>query len=92
MNILEELWYGKISPYEQSYCNSSEYTNQMNILTAQKEHLQTLLPLELQQKMDELTDLQQQLSFIAEREAFAAGFRLAVQLMMDSLSTPSASP
>ncbi len=88
MNILEELWYGNICPSEKPIRKNSEYANTLHKVVEVKERLQPKVPPELQPDLEELMDVQMEAAVVAERDAFQLGFRLAVQIMVDSLRVP----
>ena len=91
MNILEKLWYGNIYPNEHSVRKDSEYAQALRKVVEEKECLLTNLAPELRQNIEKLVDVQMEAAAIAERDAFVMGFRLATQIIVDSLTDPPVS-
>ena len=71
MNTIQDLYYGRISPYEMSISTAPEYQKLKALSDKQKELL------------DKLTECITDISSISERDMFIAGFRLGVKLMID---------
>lgn len=88
MNILHELWYGNIYPSERSIKKDSEYAQALHKVADEKDSLLPSLSTELQKGIEKLLDVQMEAVVIAERDAFVMGFRLAVQILVDSLTDP----
>lgn len=88
MNILHELWYGNIYPSERSIKKDSEYAQALHKVADEKDSLLPSLSTELQKGIEKLLDVQMEAAVIAERDAFVMGFRLAVQILVDSLTDP----
>ena len=68
MNTIQDLYYGRISPYEMSISTAPEYQK----LKALANRL-----------LDKLTECITDISSISERDMFIAGFRLGMKLMID---------
>lgn len=88
MNILHELWYGNIYPSECPIMKDSEYAQALHKVADEKDSLLPSLSSELQKGIEKLLDVQMEAAVIAERDAFVMGFRLAVQILVDSLTDP----
>ncbi len=84
MNILEELWYGNICPSEQPIRKSSEYARILRKVETERDKLNSQ-PAQIQREIDRLLDTQMEAAAVGERDAFIMGFRLAAQIMADSL-------
>ena len=91
MHILEELWYGNIYPNERSFRKDSEYAQALRKVVEEKECLLPNLAPELRKAVETLMDVQLEAAAIAERDAFVMGFRLAAQIIVDSLTDPPVS-
>ncbi len=91
MNILEELWYGNIYPNERSVRKDSEYAQALRKVVKEKERLLPNLAPELRKAIEKLMDVQMEAVAIAERDSFVMGFRLATQILVDSLTDPPVS-
>ncbi len=89
MNILEDLWYGNLSPMEQLNYRTEEYRE---LLHRQEKNQQKLLPsLNAVQKEDlqNLWDVEEKMHGLVQCAAFMSGFRMAVQIMSAALSPHS---
>ncbi len=85
MNILEQFWNGEICPAEQFIPNDSEYFAVIRKFGEEKQKLLTVCSPEQQAEMERLQMIATEAVAIAERDAFTMGFRLAVQMMVESL-------
>ena len=74
MSTIQDLYYGRISPYEMSISTAPEY---------QKDLLRETLSDDQKKLLDKLTECITDISSISERDMFIAGFRLGVKLMID---------
>lgn len=75
MNILEELWRGNIDPQGQNDSMDPQIKRALVLVVKNKEQL------------EKLSDCQSDLTDLLELKAFTAGFRLAVKIMADVMST-----
>ena len=71
MNTIQDLYYGRISPYEMSISDKNEDLLRETLSDEQKELL------------EKLTECITDISSISERDMFIAGFRLGMKLMID---------
>ena len=83
MKIIEDQYYGRISPYEMSISATPEYQK----LKALAERNENLLRESLSDKQKALLDILIEsvtgMSSISERDMLINGFRIGVKLMMD---------
>ena len=89
LNIIDELFYGNITPNERTFARDSEYGRALEQLTEAEDALREVLDKEDREALDRLTDAQQTMDAIATREYFADGFRLGAKLMLDILTGKS---
>ena len=83
MNTIQDLYYGRISPYEMSISTASEY-QKLKALADQNENLlRESLSDEQKELLEKLTECITDISSISERDMFIAGFRLGMRLMID---------
>ena len=83
MNTIQDLYYGRISPYEMSISATPEY-QKLKALTMQNEDLlRETLSDEQKELLEKLTENITDISSISERDMFIAGFRLGMKLMID---------
>ena len=86
MNTIQDLYYGRISPYEMSISATPEY-QKLKALTMQNEDmLRETLSDEQKELLEKLTENITDISSISERDMFITGFRLGVKLMIDVMS------
>ena len=83
MKIIEDLYYGRISPYEISISTTPEYQKLKALADQHEDLLRETLSDEQKELLDKLTECITDISSISERDMFIAGFRLGVKLMID---------
>ncbi len=84
MNILEELYYGNISPNEKSIREKSEYASYIGIVSDNEEKLSLYLDGEEKRLFDQLMDAQSNITNIEACERFIEGWKLGAQFMLDT--------
>ncbi len=80
--ILEELWYGNIDPMETVGSDGSQYKELMELMARNREKIASKLDEEMQEVLETYDDNIREMDAIAEKEAFAYGFRLGVRLIV----------
>ena len=83
MNTIQDLYYGRISPYEMSISTAPEYQKLKALAVQHEGLLRDTLSDEQKELLDKLTECITDISSISERDMFIAGFRLGVKLMID---------
>ncbi len=83
MKIIEDLYYGRISPYEMSISAAPEYQKLKALADRNEDLLRQTLSDEQKELLDKLIETVTDISSISERDMFIAGFRLGVKLMID---------
>lgn len=85
MTLLEDLYYGNIQPSE--YEQSPEVKRKLSAMTAFMENLiaESQDP-QQSEKVEKLWSKQTELIALCERDAYLAGFRLGVRMMIDILT------
>ena len=83
MKIIEDLYYGRISPYEMNISATPEYQKLKALADRNEDLLRVSLSDEQKELLDKLTECITDISSISERDMFIAGFRLGVKLMID---------
>ena len=83
MKIIEDLYYGRISPYEMSISTTPEYQKLKALADRNEDLLRQTLSDEQKELLEKLIEFVTDISSISERDMFIAGFRLGVKLMMD---------
>ena len=93
MNILEELWYGRINPSQRMQPDDKSAGELTEQIVEKEDELSALLSDEAKEILSQMTDQQLDLSTSNERKAFISGFRLGARIMlevMDGSDTSSA--
>ena len=83
MKIIEDLYYGRISPYEMSISASSEYQKLKALADRNEDLLRDSLSHEQKKLLEKLIETVTDISSISERDMFINGFRLGMKLMID---------
>ena len=83
MNTIQDLYYGRISPYEMSISTAPEYQKLKTLADKNENLLKETLSDEQKELLDKLIESMTDISSISERDMFIAGFRLGMKLMID---------
>ena len=83
MNTIQDLYYGRISPYEMSISTAPEYQKLKALADRNEDLLRETLSDEQKELLVKLIESVTDISSISERDMFIAGFRLGVKLMID---------
>lgn len=83
MTTLEDLYYGNIAPYERYIKHGSREAKILKLLCRNEESLTKNLNNRQKEIFNKFTDCQKEPSDITTRQAFADGFSLAVQIMVE---------
>ena len=86
-NILEDLWYGNIIPWEMFLRNDSHLNSLLSLSGKNYDKLTDTLT-ELQKELlEKYKDTLCEMNSFTEQAAFRYGFSLGVRLMMESMLT-----
>ncbi len=96
MNILEDLYYGNISPNEKCFKHQPNYVKFAEIVAGNEEKLSDFLsnlPNAEQQRhqFEQMINAQIEISGFLELERFIEGFRLGSVLMLETFILPKQS-
>ena len=83
MKIIEDLYYGRISPYEMNISATPEYQKLKALADRNEDLLRESLSDEQRELLEKLIETVTDISSISERDMFIAGFRLGMKLMVD---------
>ena len=83
MNTIQDLYYGRISPYEMSISTAPEHQKLKALADKNEDLLRETLSDEQKERLDKLTECITDISSISERDMFINGFRLGMKLMID---------
>ena len=83
MTILEDLYYGNISPHERYIKCGSRVDRLVKLICKNEESLTATLTEQQKETFEKFKDCTSELSCITEREAFSPGFILATRIMVE---------
>ena len=85
MDILEELWYGNITPTEYSRIdNNANYKEALNLVTQQQERLKATLTDEQKVLLEKLLTANEEFSNIIELDCFKVGVKLGARFTIEA--------
>ena len=84
MDIINELWYGNVSPFEQCTRGDKRLKELLKLVARNREELDGTLTDKQKDTLEKFEDCMNEMHSITERDAFSYGFRLGVQLMAES--------
>ena len=85
MSILEELWYGNVTPNQRSVGQDDRTRKLGGYLLRHEEKLIPLLSEEAKAIYEKIRDNQEELRRLDEREAFCRGFRLGARIAYETM-------
>ena len=83
MNTIQDLYYGRISPYEMSISTTPEYQKLKALADRNEDLLKETLSDEQKELLEKLTECITDISSISDRDMFINGFQLGMKLMID---------
>ena len=83
MKIIEDLYYGRIAPYEMSISTTPEYQKLKALADRNEDLLRESLSDKQKELLGKLIESITDISSISEWDMFINGFRLGMKLMMD---------
>ena len=88
MGIIDELWYGNICPHDEVTEGSRYYKKLMALKEQNRDGLIGTLTDAQKETLEKYDDNINEMSGIAEREAFAYGIRLGLRLAFEATTIP----
>ena len=88
MDIINELWYGNVSPFEQCTRGDKRLKELLKLVARNREDLDGTLTDKQKETLEKFEDCMNEMHSITERDAFSYGFRLGVQLMAEAFLLP----
>lgn len=82
-SILDDLYYGRISPWERRRVRTHEFKEISSQIIAIEEHFRNLLPAEEFEKLEELQELRGQADAIESENLFGYAFSTGALMMID---------
>ena len=87
MKILEELWYSNINPQGRNSQKDPRIEQALYLVVKNEDAMRAMLSDAQKEQLEKVADRQSELTDLLERRAFAEGFRLAVKIMVDVMTT-----
>ena len=88
MDIIKELWYGNVSPFEQCTRGDKQLKELLSLMARNRDELEETLTDKQKEILEKFEENMNEMHGIAERDAFSYGFRLGVQLMAEAFLQP----
>ena len=85
MDILEDLWLGKIAPAQRPLQTNSPYHQLLHTSVQLETQLRSSMDMRQKEWLDAYSDSEIQMLNIAETEAFSLGFQMGIQLLLAAL-------
>ena len=89
MNILEDLWFGNISPWERPFKKDSAYAELLALVIRHQEDLLSRLNDDKKEIFEKYADFSTEMHDLTEREAFVKGFTLGAKIIIEVLTNNS---
>ena len=86
MNILEDLWFGNISPWERPFKKDSAYAELLALVIRHQEDLNGRLNDEEKELCEKCSDCSNEMHDLTEREAFVKGFTIGAQIIIEVMT------
>jgi hypothetical protein len=85
-NILEELWYGNITPFEQCLKDNKQIKELTGYISRHRDDLEATLTDKQKEILAKLDDCYDELISISEREIFIYGLKLGAGMTAEIIS------
>lgn len=86
VSIIEELYYGNITPSECSYRRAGEYAHILQLITRNEEKLTEMLTEAQKETFEKFKDGTSELNGMTEITAFTLGFKLGLRLTAEAFT------
>ncbi len=87
MSIIEDLWYGNISPCERDIKRSSDYADVLERIVQHEKELNARLNDEEKEILERFVNYTNEMCCISEREMFVRGFTLGIKLIIEVMTS-----
>ena len=84
-NIIEELYYGNISPTDRDIVKGGNYSHLLHLLTRNEDDLVQTLSQAQQETFDRFKDCASELGDANEVTSFTIGFKLGMRLALEAM-------
>ena len=86
MGIIDELWYGNISPCEREFKKGSTYSELLGYIVRHQQDLLKRMNDEEKEIFEKFTECTNEMYSMTEREAFVSGFTLGARIIIEVMS------
>ena len=87
MSILEDLWFGNISPWERPFKKDSAYAELLSLVIRHQEDLLGRLNDEEKRIFEKYADCTTEMHDLNERTAFTKGFALGARIIIEVMTS-----
>ncbi len=87
MNILEDLWFGNISPWERPFKKGGAYSELLTLIARHYDDLRGRLTDDEKEIFEKYTDCAGEMHDLTEREAFIKGFTIGARIIIEVMAT-----
>lgn len=87
--IIEELYYGNITPSDRDIVRGGEYSHILQLLTRNEDELMQTLTQAQQETFEKFKDCASELGDANELTAFTIGFKLGMRLALEAMISTS---
>ena len=88
MKILDELWYGNVSPFEQCTRGDKQMKELLSLMARNRDELGEGLTEKQKETLEKFEEALNEMHSIAERDAFSYGLRLGIRLTAEAFLQP----
>ena len=85
MFVLQELWWGNITPSERFVRSGSEYKKIAGKLSDEMDRLMEAISPEARKQLENIGNLRADMTVLANEDVFIYAFRMGARLMLDVL-------
>ena len=88
MDIIKELWYGNVAPFEQCTRGDKQMKELLSLTARNRDELGEGLTEKQKETLEKFEEALNEMHSIAERDAFSYGLRLGIRLMAEAFLQP----
>ena len=88
MDIIKELWYGNVAPFEQCTRGDQQMKELLSLMARNRDELGEGLTEKQKETLEKFEEALNEMHSIAERDAFSYGLRLGIRLMAEAFLQP----
>ena len=88
-NIIEELYYGNVTPCDRDIVKGGTYSHLLHLVTRNEDDLMQTLTQAQQETVEKLKDCASELNDANEVTSFTLGFKLGMRLALEAMISTS---